>query len=245
MLGLCDLTGCRRQALLDYFGEGLEQPCGNCDTCLDPPKTWDATEAAQKALSCVFRTGQRFGVNYLVEVLLGKQDARIQRNGHDRISTFAIGCEHSATEWRTIFRQLIARAYLDIDPDGHGFLLLTEKARPLLRGEVRLQLRHQPRPEKKLRAEKTASSPAGLTADEQLLFETLRTHRLRLAREQSVPPYVIFHDSTLIEMACHRPLNEQALRSINGVGEAKCARFGPGFLAVIATHVARKPGPHG
>ena len=238
MLGLCDLTSCRRRALLDYFDERLDEPCGNCDTCLQPPRTWDATQAAQKALSCVFRTGQRFGVNYIVDVLLGKDDVRIQRNGHDQISTFAIGCEHSASEWRNVFRQLIAQAYLDMDPDGHGSLLLTEKARPLLRGEASLQLRQQSRPQKRARPEKSSDFAVELQADERLLFELLRAHRLQLAREQGVPPYVIFHDSTLIEMAGSRPLNEAALRNITGVGEVKLARFGRSFIEVIANNVA-------
>ncbi len=236
MLGLCDLTSCRRQALLAYFNERLDEPCGNCDTCLEPPRTWDATEAAQKALSCVFRTGQRFGVNYVVEVLLGKEDARIQRNGHQRATTFGIGREHNATEWRSIFRQLIAQAYLDIDPDGHGSLQLTDKARPLLRGEARLQLRHQPRPEKKARRERSSRPVVELQPDDQSLFEALRAHRLQFAKQQGVPPYVIFHDSTLVEMAARRPHSEAELRGITGVGETKLDRFGRSFIELIAAH---------
>ena len=235
MLGLCELTSCRRQALLSYFGETSAISCGNCDTCLQPPVTWNGTEAAQKALSCVYRTGQRFGVNYVVDVLTGKDNSRIRDNHHDRLSTFAIGQEHSTQAWRNIMRQLIAQAYLDIDPQGHGALLLTEKARPLLRGEIELQLRHQTKAEKKSKQKKETTT-AELRACDQPLFEALRNRRLQLAREQGVPPYVIFHDSTLREMAAQRPMNEDTLSTINGVGEQKLTRFGRIFIDVIKGH---------
>ncbi len=235
MLGLCELTSCRRQALLSYFGETPATACGNCDTCLQPPVTWNGTEAAQKALSCVYRTGQRFGVNYVIDVLTGKDDPRIRNNRHDRLSTFAIGKEHGAPEWRNIMRQLIAQAYLDIDPQGHGALLLTEKARPLLRGEIELQLRHQARAVKKTK-QKKVKTVAELRACDQPLFEALRTRRLQLAREQGVPPYAIFHDSTLREMATQRPMNEDTLSTISGVGEQKLTRFGRIFIDVIRDH---------
>jgi len=232
MLGLCELTSCRRQALLSYFGETPAAACGNCDTCLQPPLTWNGTEAAQKALSCVYRTGQRFGVNYVIDVLTGKDDPRIRNNRHDRLSTFAIGKEHSAPEWRNIMRQLIAQAYLDIDPQGHGALRLTEKARPLLRGETELQLRHQAKAGKKTK-QKKVKAVAELHACDQPLFEALRARRLQLAQEQGVPPYVIFHDSTLREMAAQRPTNEDTLSTISGVGEQKLTRFGRIFIDVI------------
>jgi ATP-dependent DNA helicase RecQ len=232
MLGLCELTSCRRQSLLSYFDESLAEPCGNCDTCLEPPATWDGTEAAQKALSCVYRTGQRFGVNYVIDVLTGKDDARIRTNRHDQASTFGIGSEHTAAEWRNIIRQLIARGFLDIDADGHGGIRLTEKARPLLRGEMDLQLRHQPRAEKKIKAKKDKHI-AGLDIGDQPLFESLRLRRMELAKERGVAPYVIFHDSTLREMASRRPLTLEALRTVNGVGEQKLERFGDIFLGVI------------
>jgi ATP-dependent DNA helicase RecQ len=237
MLGLCELTSCRRQALLSYFGETPLAACENCDTCLQPPLTWNGTEAAQKALSCVYRTGQRFGVNYVIDVLTGKDDPRIRNNHHDRISTFAIGQEHRAAEWRNIMRQLIAQAYLDIDPQGHGALLLTEKARPLLRGETELQLRHQARVDRKSR-QKKVKSVVELRACDQPLFEALRTRRLQLARERGVPPYVIFHDTTLMEMAVQRPTNEDTLSTISGVGEQKLTRFGRIFIDVIRDHAA-------
>ena len=141
MLGLCEVTHCRRQALLHYFGENLEQPCGNCDTCLNPPQTFDATEASQKALSCVFRTGQRFGVNHLVDVLTGNRSDKVAAAGHDHVSTWNIGGEFSASQWRAIYRQLVARGLLAVDADGYGALKLTETCRPYLRGEVPLHLR--------------------------------------------------------------------------------------------------------
>jgi ATP-dependent DNA helicase RecQ len=237
MLGLCELTGCRRQALLAYFGETLSQACGNCDTCLQAPETWDATEAAQKALSCVYRTGQRFGVNYVIDVLLGRQDERILANRHDRLSTFGIGAAFTATQWRHIVRQLIAQGFLAVDTDGHGALQLSPSARPLLRGDLQLQLRELPAREapKQTRAAKPATELA--EADREL-FEALRARRLQLAREQSVPPYVIFHDSTLRELASRRPLTHAEMRGISGVGEQKLARFGSAFIAVIQAQTA-------
>ena len=233
MLGLCELTRCRRQALLAYFGETLQQPCGNCDTCLQPPATWDATEAAQKALSCVYRTGQRFGVNYVIEVLTGKEDERIRNNRHDALSTFGIGREFKATQWRHIIRQLIAQGFLDVDTDGHGAVRLTTAARPLLRGEIRLQLRALPAREKTRKATASTRPVIELDAADQALFEALRVRRLELAREHSVPPYVIFHDSTLRELASLRPSSDDEMRSISGIGEQKLARFGRDFIAVI------------
>jgi ATP-dependent DNA helicase RecQ len=237
LLGLCELTSCRRQALLGYFGETLASACGNCDTCLQPPITWNGTEAAQKALSCVYRTGQRFGVNYIVDVLIGKDDARIRANRHDRLSTFAIGKEHSAAAWRDIVRQLLAQAYLDIDPQGHGSIRLTEKARPLLRGETQLQLRQQAKAERKLK-QKKVTPVAELNDCDRPLFEVLKTRRLQLARDQGVPPYIIFHDNTLREMAVRRPMDEDSLRTISGVGEQKLTRFGAIFIDLIRKHAS-------
>ncbi|MES9882876.1 MAG: DNA helicase RecQ [Sedimenticola sp.] len=234
MLGLCDLTGCRRQALLAYFGEPLEQPCGNCDNCLNPPQTWDATESARKALSCVYRTGQRFGVNYVIDVLKGKEDERITRFGHNRLSTYGIGDELNGVEWRSLYRQLISLGYLEIDAEGHGALKLTEKCRPLLRGESSLQLRKQRRPEK--REKKSRRETGQLPLRHQPLFEAMRTLRMELAQEQGVPPYVIFHDSTLQEMAERRPDSLEQMRYISGVGEKKLESYGQPFLNLITEH---------
>ncbi|MFQ5487266.1 MAG: DNA helicase RecQ [Gammaproteobacteria bacterium] len=234
MLGLCELTTCRRQALLAYFGEQLACPCGNCDNCLRPPETWDGSEAAQMALSCVYRTGQRFGVNYLIEVLRGSNNERIRHNGHEQLSTFGIGKELESGEWRGVFRQLIARGYLDVDLEGFGALRLTAACRPLLRGEKRLELRKSRRPERS-RTRRHRASPE-LSATDDPLFEALRGLRRRLAEEQGVPPYVIFHDATLQEMAARRPATPAQLLDISGVGEQKLQRYGAHFLKAIAAH---------
>ncbi len=231
MLGLCEVTSCRRQALLGYFGEKLDEPCGNCDNCLDPPETWDGTEAARKALSCVYRTGQRFGVGYVIEVLLGKENERILRFGHQRLSTFGIGADLDASQWRSVFRQLVARGYLNIDLDGYGALRLSERCRPLLRGEERIDLRKERKPLRK-RAEHPSSRHFASEAD-RALWEALRARRAELAREQGVPPYVIFHDATLMEMVERRPLSEEQMGRISGVGERKLARYAEPFLEVI------------
>jgi len=235
MLGLCELSTCRRQALLAYFDETLEEPCGNCDNCQIPPETWDATVAAQKALSTVYRTGQRFGVNYLVDVLEGKDDERIQRFGHDRLSTFGIGTEFSAVEWRGIFRQLIALGYLAVNAESHGALQLTAKCRSLLRGEETLQLRKQRKAAKSAR-EKKALKASALRSVDQPLFEALRELRLELAKAQEVPPYVIFHDTVLMTMARSRPSTLEEFATISGVGEQKLQRYGEDFLGVIKTY---------
>jgi ATP-dependent DNA helicase RecQ len=234
MLGLCEITTCRRQALLGYFGEQLPRPCGNCDNCLVPPETWDGTEAGQKALSCVYRTGQRFGVNYLIDILLGKNNPRIQRIRHDKISTFGIGTELSATAWRAVFRQLVARDLLSVDLEGGGSLQLTAKSRPVLRGEERLQLRKERKPDKALRKRRAETRLTGPENHE--LWEALRTHRRRLADQQGVPPYVIFHDATLKEMAKNRPKNRSQLGQISGVGQHKLERYGDEFLEIIRRH---------
>ena len=234
MLGLCEMTTCRRQALLDYFDEKGSEPCGNCDNCLSPPESWDGTVAAQKALSCVYRTGQRFGVNYVADVLTGKDDARIRQFGHDQLSTYGIGNDHSQAEWRTIFRQLIALGFLSVDLEGHGALLLTEKSRPLLRGEHSLLLRRERKPVKKPRAR--IERDLLVSEEDQPLWNALRRVRSRLAKELEVPPYVIFHDSTLQQMLDLRPQTLAQMGSISGIGERKLASFGQAFLDEILRH---------
>ena len=233
MLGLCELTSCRRHTLLAYFDEESSQRCGACDNCLSPPEKWDGTEPAQKALSTIYRTEQRFGVNYIIDVLLGKIDERIQRNGHDQISTFGIGKEFSAVEWRSIFRQLIALAYIDIDIERHGALRLTEKCRQVLRGEQKLDLRKQMAEEK---TSKESKKKTAIRPQDQELWESLRVLRTALASEFGVPPYVIFHDATLQEMLKQRPTNANAMLKISGVGEQKFQRYGQKFLSEIAKH---------
>jgi ATP-dependent DNA helicase RecQ len=234
MLGLCELTSCRRQALLRYFGDVMEQPCGNCDTCLETPVTWDATQAAQKALSCVHRTGQRFGVNYLIDVLLGKDDERMRRFGHEQLSVFGIGQELSVNEWRGVFRQLIARGLLAVDLEGHGALRLTERCRQVLRGEETVMLRRDSTPAKTSRSRRKGG--AAVATAEQALWDALRGKRRELAEEQGVAPYMIFHDATLMEMMAARPATLAALAEVSGVGARKLEAYGEAFLEVLQQH---------
>ena len=235
MLALCETTGCRRQALLDYFADPLADPCGNCDTCLQPPETWDATVSAQKALSCVHRTGQRFGVNYLIDVLLGKDNERIRQFGHQELSTYGIGGEHSASEWRTLFRQLIARGLLTVDLEGYGGLHLTQASRPILRGETSLLLRKARKSAGRKSTRKGGKKPLEGSVDEEL-WEALRDLRRELAEAQGVPAYIIFHDATLLEMAQRRPRNRSELATISGVGDRKLEAYGEDFLALLARY---------
>lgn len=231
MLAFCEITTCRRQTLLAYFDDHLEHPCGNCDTCLQPPETWDATVASQMALSCVHRTGQRFGVNHLIDVLLGKENDRISQFGHHRVSTFGIGKDLTATEWRTVYRQLIARGLLAVDLEGYGGLRLTQASRPVLRGETRLMLRKA----RKMGAKQQRKQPriAEISDGNQAIWQALRNLRLELAQTQGVPAYVIFHDATLIEMAEKRPRDKQQLALISGVGDHKLERYGDAFLSLL------------
>ncbi len=232
MLGYCEVATCRRQVLLGYFGDRPAEPCGNCDVCLEPVPTWDATEPARKALSCVFRTGQRFGVTYLIDVLRGASDERIVRNGHDRVSTYGIGADIDAREWRSIFRQLIALDMVRVDVE-YGTLRLAEAARPVLRGERPLELRREAARAGR-RARATRASPSVVSTENAGIFEALRARRLELARERGVPPYVIFHDSTLAEMAERRPGTLDELADVSGVGTTKLERYGDAFLEVLA-----------
>jgi ATP-dependent DNA helicase RecQ len=240
MLGLAELTTCRRQALLSYFGDSLAEPCGNCDNCLHPPHTWDASDAARKALSCVYRTGQRFGVTYLVDVLLGKRSERIERFGHDRQSTFGIGTDLSANEWRNLFRQLIAKGILAVDVDGHGSVMLTEAARPVLKGEQLLHLRELTRAERSGASSAVGRSrkktPVEIADQDQPLWEALRGLRRQLSELAGVPAYVVFNDSTLADMITIKPRDRREMASVNGVGQHKLDRYGEDFLDVIREH---------
>ncbi|MHA7854469.1 DNA helicase RecQ [Marinobacter shengliensis] len=236
MLGLCEVTRCRRQVLLRYFGDELEQPCGNCDTCLTPPETWDGTVAVQKALSCVYRTGQRFGVNYLIDVLRGSENERILQSGHQAISTYGIGTELSANEWKSVFRQLVANGYLRADPEGYGALQLTEQCRPLLKGEQAIELRKDP-VAKKSSSSRSAGKRSGPAIREQITdqagWDALRACRKELADIQGVPPYVIFHDTTLFDMLERRPETLEQLAEVSGVGAAKLEKYGEVFLQTL------------
>jgi ATP-dependent DNA helicase RecQ len=232
MLGLCEITTCRRQAMLRYFGDDMGDACGNCDNCLTPPETWDATQAAQKAISCVHRTGQRFGVKYLVDVLLGKDDDRIIQFDHHNVSTFGIGTELDNKEWSTLYRQLIAGGFLKVDFERHGSVQLTEAARPILKGEQRLTLRKMLKSSKiKLRKTRAFSATSN-----NALWESLREHRKILAEQQGVPAYIIFHDATLSEMTELQPQTLEQLSRISGVGERKLDAYGESFLDVILSH---------
>jgi len=231
MLGLCEITSCRRQSLLRYFGDTLAQPCGNCDCCISPPQTWDATEAVQMALSCVYRTGQRFGAGHVIDVLRGSNNEKILSFDHHKLTTYGIGKILSADEWKSIFRQLVARGLLDVNIDGFGGLILNESCRLYLRGEEKINLRR----DIKIAATtpRRANLGQNIETEDQGLWNALRSCRKRLAEEQGVPPYVIFHDATLREMLEFRPLTPEQLRSITGVGDSKLKRFGDEFLAVI------------
>ena len=235
LLGLAETAGCRRQVLLSYFGDHCE-PCGNCDTCAEPPRLFDGTIAAQKVLSCIHRTGARFGQAYIVDVLLGVDDERIARAGHDRISTFGIGKEHDKRTWRAILRQMVALRLIDVDLAGHGGLAISEEGRRFLREKPTLMLRVPSAPRAaRQKVSRNQTSPALPEAD-RALFQALREKRIEIARAQNVPPYVIFHDRTLIELASARPVSRAQMAAVPGVGEAKLERYGPAFLAVIAAH---------
>ncbi len=238
MLGFSELTSCRRQALLKYFGDHLDEPCGNCDTCLTPVETWDATVVAQKALSCVHRTGQRFGVNYLTDVLLGKASDRIRNFSHDQLGVYGIGTELNARQWRDIFRQLIARNLLTVDVQGHGGLRLTEQCRAVLRGEQALMLRQELKREKTT-ARKRKQSP-GINETNKYLWEALRACRKELSEQLEVPPFVIFHDATLMEMMERQPQNKEQFSRISGVGEHKLEAYAEKFLEVIQAHAEKE-----
>jgi len=235
LLGLAETAGCRRQTLLSYFGDRCE-PCGNCDTCAEPPKLFDGTIAAQKALSCIYRTGERFGQAYIVDVLLGVEDERIARFGHDRISTFGIGAEHDSRTWRAILRQLIALRLVDVDLAGHGGLSIAPTGRDFLRDKPRLMLREPKAPRARRGKVARTQAQAAIAEADRDLFQKLREKRMEIARAQNVPPYVIFHDKTLIELAAARPASRAEMANVAGVGEAKLDRYGPAFLTVIAEH---------
>jgi ATP-dependent DNA helicase RecQ len=231
MLGLCEINSCRRYALLHYFNESSNEHCGNCDACLSPAEQFDGTVSAQKALSCVYRTGQRFGVNHLIDVLRGADNDKINQFQHKQLSTYGIGKELDANAWRSVYRQLIARAYLSVDMAGFGGLHLTEKSRALLRGDEKISLRKDvANVEEKAQRKKYKNVPQ----EDQALWDALRQCRKQLADENAVPPYVIFHDATLMQMLEQMPSNEQEMLAISGVGEAKFERFGLEFLEVLS-----------
>jgi ATP-dependent DNA helicase RecQ len=238
LLGLAETAGCRRQALLSYFGDTC-QPCGNCDTCAEPPELFDGAIAAQKILSCIYRTGERFGQAYIISVLLGADDERITRFGHDQITTHGIGKEHDNRTWRAILRQLIAARLIEVDLAGHGGLSISETGRQFLREKPTLMLRKPQAPRKTSRDRNANGRPiVSLPDEDAALFQALRERRMEIARTQNLPPYVIFHDKTLIELAGARPTSRSEMAKVPGVGEAKLDRYGPAFLEVIANFEA-------
>ena len=230
LLGWCETTTCRRRALLRYFGEETTQACGNCDICLNPPKTWNATEDAQKLLSNIYRTGQRFGSGHVIDVLRGKDTAKVRQFNHQALSTYGIGASRSDKQWKSIVRQLIVQAYLFVNDDQYGAIQLTEKARGLLRGEISLFLREDIASAKPAR---TSQRNVQIDDADQDLWEALKACRKTLADDLGVPPFHVFHDATLMEMMQFRPASSAELLSINGVGEVKLEKFGREFLDVL------------
>jgi ATP-dependent DNA helicase RecQ len=231
LLGLCETAGCRRVRLLSYFGEESDA-CGNCDTCLEPPQTWDATEAAQKALSAIYRTGQRFGAVHVIDVLRGKDGERIARWRHDKLSVYGIGADLDEQAWRGVFRQLVALGLAEVAHDAHGALRLASASRAVLRGEQRVQMRRaQPRKRKPAPVRAIASGP--VSDADMLLLDRLRAWRRDEARVQGVPAYVIFHDSTLLEIARRRPQDLMQMNGISGIGSKRLERYGAALLRVL------------
>ena len=231
LLGWCEVTGCRRRPLLAYFGDSQDKDCGNCDGCLTPANTWDGAEAAQKLLSAVYRSGQRFGAAHLVDVLLGKETDKVLQHGHDQLSVFGIGKDLPSTTWRSVARQLIVAGYLRSDATRFGALVLTETSRGVLRGTTPLQFREDPK--RSVVASKKAAGDRVLADEDLSLWEALRACRQSLASEHNVPAFVIFHDKTLHEMLAYRPQTALEMLGISGVGQTKLDRYGDRFLSVL------------
>ena len=233
LLGWCEITRCRRIPLLAYFGDELKEECGNCDNCLKPPVTRDGTEDAQKLLSAVYRTGQMFGAAYVVDVLLGKDTDRVRKNGHGELSVFGIGVDREAKAWRSAIRQLVVQGFLRVDAARFGALVLTKESREVLRGEQDVRLREDPVVVRSRKTKRSASRGEDIEIVDIVLWEALRECRQQLAAEHNVPPYVVFHDSTLRQMVNERPTDPEALLEISGVGQAKLEKYGETFLGVI------------
>ncbi|MEB0206512.1 DNA helicase RecQ [Pseudomonas sp. CCC3.1] len=233
MLALCEETRCRRQTLLAYFDEDMPQPCGHCDNCVDGVQTWDATEPARQALSAIYRTGQRYGTGHLIDVLLGRENEKIRSMGHQHLAVFGVGKARAEGEWRTLFRQLVARGLADIDIEGYGGLRLSDTCRPLLRGEVTLELRRELKPQTSVKSSSASPASQLVRGDEREQWEALRALRRKLAEEHGVPPYVIFPDSTLLEMLRSQPTSLSDMAKVSGIGARKLERYGEAFLDVL------------
>ena len=242
MLGFCEITGCRRQALLTYFGETLEKACGNCDTCLEPIDTWEGTTEAQKALSCVFRTGQRFGAGHLINVLLGKITEKVEGCGHENVSTFGIGKDRSDSEWRSVYRQLVAAGLLSVEAQTGGFRL-NERSMPVLKGQEQVHFRKDPAPVRK--GQKSAKRAHASRLMEEVcvapgaraLWDKLKTFRKETAKEAGIPPYLVFNDATLADLIEKMPTDDIEMLSVSGIGQQKLSSYGDEILAIIDEHL--------
>jgi len=233
LLGVCETASCRRQAILSHFGETYPRPCGNCDTCRSPVETWDGTEAAIKALAAIYRTGQRFGAAHVIDVLVGKETEKVQRFGHQNQKVFGQGKELDAKAWQSVLRQLTAMGLIVVDHANHGALALAASAHPVFKREQTVTLRKD-RPKKSLEIRRNLAKAVDVPEHARPLFDALREERLRMAKSQGVPPYVIFHDSTLRAMALAQPTHPHDMLNLPGVGQGKLDRYGDAFLAVVA-----------
>jgi len=233
LLGYCESMQCRRQVLLAGFGETYPQPCGNCDNCLTPAAAWDATIAAQKALSCVYRSGQRFGVGHLIDILRGSDGEKIRQFGHEALSTYGIGRDLDSRTWRSVFRQLVAAHLLEVDSEGHGGLRLTDASRQVLKGGRTVMMRREHAPTREREPRSAQRTGLSVPPQDLALFNALRGLRAELAREQNVPAFVIFHDSTLRNIAEQRPESMDALARVGGIGGSKLARYGERLLDIV------------
>ena len=232
LLGVCETASCRRQAILRHFGERHGGDCGNCDTCLNPVESWDATDAVIKAMAAIYRTGQRFGAAHVIDVLMGKETEKVLRFAHEAQPVFGAGRDVAPKAWQSILRQLVAGGLVQVDHERHGALVLGAEARAVFKGEQRVTLRHDP-PQKAASVRRALERVTGLDPVAAELFEALRAERARLAKLQGVPPYVVFHDTTLRAMATARPRTFEDLAGMPGIGEAKLERYGTAFLNVI------------
>ncbi len=240
MLGLCEVTSCRRKVLLSYFADEAPNQCGNCDNCQMPPETWDGTEAAQKVLSCVYRTGQRFGLVHVMDVLQGKENEKVLQHGHEKLSTFGIGSDTHEAQWRSVIRQLVVRGFLRVDLEGYSALQLTDLCRPVLKGEQELHLRKEEVKAPSLKGSKAGGKKSAgkvqIAPEDQELWEELRECRKYLSEEHNVPPYVIFHDATLKEMLDVMPMSGSELLTLTGVGDSKLEKYGADFIEIICRY---------
>jgi ATP-dependent DNA helicase RecQ len=233
LLGVCETAGCRRQAVLKHFGEAHAGGCGNCDTCLNPVDTWDGTDAANKVMSAIYRTGQRFGAAHVIDVVMGKATEKVERFSHQHLPVFGVGQDISVKTWRSVVRQLTAMGLVHVNHEAHGALYLDQGAREVFRGERAVTLRRDPE-RKKSDTNKALRGGEGLSPEAEAVFERLRRKRREIASAQGVPPYVVFQDTTLRAMAEEKPATLDAMRALPGVGDAKLERYGAAFLMAIA-----------